>query len=224
MFPLYPSLYSSSLYSPPPQSQCPPALTTAVASPPPHTLTLTPPSSPTATETCLERPRAAAGRVFPRTCLPGDYIIITSHHVNTVIVLHRNIYTYRHTRREYSSSPPSSSKNYYQGGPPGVRKDILSPVPEMSYSGARVVDVTFGPPMSPSSVLSSTVTSQGGALRSGFTGRNWPSVGASGTRSMDALHHTPPQPRREAPPYRYNYRHLCLVPESEPLSILYAMS
>ena len=79
----------------------------------------------------------------------------------------------------------------------------------MSHSGARVVDVTFGPPMSPSSVLSSTVASQGGTSRSGISSqggqRNWPSVGASGTQSMDALHHTPPQPRREAPPYRYNH-------------------
>ena len=74
----------------------------------------------------------------------------------------------------------------------------------MSHSGARVVDVTFGPPMSPSSVLSSTVASQGpGPHRGGFAhqpgARNW----AMGARSMDALHHTPPQPRREAPPYRW---------------------
>ena len=101
----------------------------------------------------------------------------------------------------------SPSRQYYPpggGGPSaGARKDILGTVPEMSHSGARVVDVTFGPPMSPSSVLSSTVTSQGPAPhRGGFShqpgARNW----ASGARSMDALHHTPPQPRREAPPYR----------------------
>lgn len=108
--------------------------------------------------------------------------------------------TCRLSRRDYSNAV--GSNHYSAGGPTGVRKDILSPVPEMSYSGARVVDVTFGPPMSPSSVLSSTVINQGGAPRSGFSGRNWPSMGASEARSMDALHHTPPRPRREAPPYR----------------------
>jgi hypothetical protein len=101
----------------------------------------------------------------------------------------------------------SPSRHYYPpggGGPSaGARKDILGTVPEMSHSGARVVDMTFGPPMSPSSVLSSTVASQGPAPhRGGFSHqqgvRNW----ASGARSMDALHHTPIQPQREAPPYR----------------------
>ena len=114
--------------------------------------------------------------------------------------------THSRTRRDMNTSAlpnaGGSSKNFYSGDR-NTRKEILSPVPEMSYSGARVVDISFGPPMSPSSVLSSTVTSQGGAPRGfGIGGRQWPSVGASGARSMDAIHHTPPLQRREAPPYR----------------------
>ena len=101
----------------------------------------------------------------------------------------------------------SPSKHYPGGGPTGGRNDILSPVPEMSHSGARVVGMTIGPPTSPSSAVSSVVTGQGAAPRGGgAAGRMWPSVGGPAARSMDAgLHHTPPQSRREAPPYRYNY-------------------
>ena len=110
-----------------------------------------------------------------------------------------------------SSMGTSPSRHYYPtppplGGVPSKRDMVLNTVPETSHSGARVVDVTFGPPMSPSSVLSSTVASQGPGPRIGGT-RNW----AAATRSMDGLHHTPPQSRREAPPYRW-VGFLCLCP------------
>ena len=139
-------------------------------------------------------------------CLLIQICRLAFHH----IPMHSSIYICRLTRRNAPNSVGvSPSKNYYPGagagvgGPPGGRKDILRTVPEMSSSGARVVDVSY-PPVSPSSTLSSAVTSQGGAPRSGFSGgRNWPAMGASGARSMDALHHTPPQLKREAPPYRY---------------------
>ena len=140
--------------------------------------------------------------VFMYTCIhtyTGTYIAPVC--IMILCTLIAVYLTCSHLRRNVPMSVgASASKNYYpSSGGSGVRKDILSPVPE-TYSGARVVDMTIGPPMSPSSVVSSTVTSQGGAPRSGFSGRNW-----AGARSMEGLHHTPPQSRREAPPYRYMY-------------------
>ena len=116
------------------------------------------------------------------------------------LLLRHNMVGASPSRHHYPPPPggPSSSS-------PVTRRDILGTVPETSHSGARVVDVTFGPPMSPSSVLSSTVASQGPAPRSGggVPHQQGPRSWASGARSMDTLHQTPPQPRREAPPYRW---------------------
>lgn len=84
----------------------------------------------------------------------------------------------RNVRRHYVQHEIPSSTYYPPVRTDHRKKEVLSPVPETTSSGARVVEVSAPPPV-------------------GVLGRNWNPGGGPMHRSSESLHSTPPLARRE---------------------------
>ena len=120
------------------------------------------------------------------------------------------LFVYRSARRrEYENTHATASSYLY----PMRKKELLSPVPETTSSGARVVEISAPPP--------NTVTHTHRGVPSGG-GRNWPVPPASaaappppppGTRSMENIPQgTPPGSRRRK---MYEHTHIPITTYTE---------